>query len=123
MSDLKRIDPEAIPGLYRKWDRLRPAQRCFYGWEGSLRCCINTILAVEAVGFQKAVRTANGLEFWWDARCLAALSGLDPDYAIGLAMGWDGTSRGDLADGAVSLGYEDGRTAWEACKPLLEQAS
>jgi nitroreductase len=119
-NDLKRIDPAEVRALYQKHG-MEPVQKYFV--KGVCGCCVNTILAAEAVGLEKAVKTAADLDAYCETGYLGLLSGLDSSYAIGLAKGWDGRDVVEIKDHIQELGYRDGCAAWGACKSLLPGAA
>jgi hypothetical protein len=116
-DELKRIDPWAIPELFKKHGFM-PASEHFYLNNRGTHCgCVNTILVVEAKGVEVAVEAAKKADGTSDSPNLAILSGLNPNYAIGLARGWDDMARfhGDEATPEEVAGHEDGSAAWDAC--------
>lgn len=121
-TDLKRIDPKAIPALFAKHD-FSPMQNIYCEYRRGKQCaCVNTILVADTVGRETAITAAEGLEEYTNARRLALLSGFDPVYAIGLAEGWDGSLLCRAgACGTELLGMKDGRAAWEACLAALAE--
>jgi hypothetical protein len=126
VSELKRIDPKAIPELFRKHG-MRPKQRTFYcELEDGAQCCccVNTILVADKVGLRSAITRALPLEDYVDAEILATSSGINPDYAVGLAAGWDDAEGCTAAMTEAELaGVEDGRAAWEACQEMLKEVT
>jgi hypothetical protein len=126
-TTLRRIDPQAIARMFARWDgALVPANGCFYRYQpDGDGCCVNMILAIAVAGHDRAVAEAAHLSGYRHAARLARLSGLHPDYAIGLALGWDGNedflqTRANLFAkdmDACRLGFRDGRAAWRACQP------
>jgi nitroreductase len=118
-NDLKRIDPAEVRALYQKHG-MEPVQKYFV--KGVCGCCVNTILAAEAVGLETAVKTAADLDAYSETGYLGLLSGFDSTYAIGLARGWDNDVI-EITNHIQELGYRDGRAAWDVCKSLLPGAA
>jgi hypothetical protein len=117
---LTRIDPEAVPGLYAKHG-FEPVRDAFLGV--ACRCCVNTILAVEAADPEQACKVAARLETYPEVDQLCELTQLDKDYAIGLAEGWDDCAIDHHRIKTVErLGYRDGKAAWAACQRQIEAA-
>lgn len=118
MSNLKRIDPKAIPALFEKHG-MTPIRHLFFARidDGRKCSCVNTVLVAEAIGDEQAIKHVRGHDTYWHVSDLAPLSGYQPDYALGLAVGWDGgiVCRGQSTD-AELLGMQDGLAAWEACQ-------
>jgi hypothetical protein len=121
MSDeLKRIDPKAIPDLFKKHGFM-PITELFYVNPGGLRCgCVNTILAVDAVGADHAISVADLAKGTEDAKYLAELSGLNSGYAVGLARGWDSNVAETNETAEEAIGFADGHAAWVACQDTME---
>lgn len=126
-----RIDPATVPDLFRRLG-LTPITSSFGGDLDGKPCgCITTALLMDRLGpdeGRKLAGWAQGKNYDSSITMreimdrMAGPIGLDPDYASGLAGGWDGSSgKPDSAYlgtkcPAYRAGYEDGYNALMACR-------
>lgn len=123
-----RIDPATVPDLFRRLG-LTPIIGSFGGDHDGTPCgCINTALILDRLGPIEGrklaawaqAQTASEATIRPIADRIAGRIGLDPDYASGLAEGWDGIyghpdfpylhDKGE----AYQAGYRDGHAALRA---------
>lgn len=96
MSDLERIDPAAIPDIYRTLGIVPTRNVYAYSTservllidrpDGECLCCLLGVLASRAESF-KAISSIQHYH-----RNMADIAGLDPEYAAGLDDGWEDQS-------------------------------
>jgi hypothetical protein len=107
MSEMKRIDPKAVPEVFRRLG-LKPIQGSYNAYgiaRGEADCCVFTALAVDRVGLEAIGDDDTEIAAGYD----------NGDYSGGVVYGWDGEPVEASWSDEMRLGYADGRAAWLAC--------
>lgn len=128
MGELKRIDVALVPAMFQR-HKVKPTQRVWYGNESTGkegRCgCIVAALVIDGAAKDCRMDLIKVLRLD-AASCTSAVSaatGLDAQYLMGLALGWDGVVPWCAFGDAKAAGHADGKAAWEACKHLAAKGA
>ena len=112
MTDLKRIDPASVPGVFRRNGLIptRGASGLIAARHGGRGCSVAGAMVIDVLGR----RAYDFLPCRQYEEGMAKTVGLDREYFNNVWRGWNGQDASRDSERAIE-GHADGRAAWLAC--------